>query len=452
MRYRILILLLMVLPGILFSQNGEKQLTVVGDSLRGKVINGEAIREVFGNVVITQKNVRITCNRAIQHLSKNEVELIGNVIVTQDSIVVKSERGYYFGDAEKTYSDTAIHLTNGSMDLLADRGYYFIPEKRAFFLGNVLLTEDTTKVYSDSLTYFEKEDKAIAVGNVKVQDSTTIIYADSLIHFQDDKNTFAFGNVKLVSTENNVQLFGARLEDYGKLNDTKIFGSPALIQIDTAKDGQVDTLMILSEMMEAHKDSSKSLFASDSVKILRGDFSSINNHTNYYKKDEHIKIYKTSEEDKQPILWADNSQVTGDSIDIYLKNNQINLINIFHNCLIVSTIKDYEFRYNQISGDTIKLSFDDGKLIRTDVAGSVLSIYYMFDDDEPNGLLKSSAERTKIYFSNNKVEDVKLYGSPASEYHPEGLVKGKEKSFTLPNFILYKNRPGKEYFLKYLKL
>ncbi|GBD89457.1 LPS-assembly protein LptD [bacterium BMS3Abin04] len=396
--------------------------------------------------------MRITCNKAIQHLSKNEVELIGNVIVTQDSIVVKSAKGYYFGDSEKTYSDTTIHLTNGNMDLLADRGYYYIPAKKAFFFGNVLLTEDTTRVYSDSLTYFEKEEKAVAVGNVKVQDSTTIIYADSLIHFRDNKNTFAFGNVKLVSTENNIQLFGARLEDYGKLKDTKIFGSPALIQIDTAKDGKVDTLMILSKMMEAHKDSSKALFASDSVKILRGDFSSLNNHTNYFKKDEHIKIYKTSEEDKQPILWADNSQVTGDSIDIYLKDSQIKLINIFHNCLIVSTMPKYKFRYNQISGDTIKLFFDDSKLQRTEVAGNVLSIYYMFEDDEPNGLLKSSAERAKIYFNKNKVENVKLYGSPASEYHPEGLVKGKEKSFTLPNFILYKNRPSRNYFLKYFKM
>jgi len=452
MRYVILFLLLATLPNILFSQSDEKQLTVMGDSLRGKVVNGEAIREVFGNVVITQKNVRITCNKAVQHLSKNEVELIGNVIVTQDSIVVRSERGYYFGDSEKTYSDTTIHLTDGRMDLLADKGYYYIPAKKAFFFGNVLLTEDTTKVYSDSLTYFEKEEKAVAVGNVKVQDSTTIIYADSLIHFRDDKNTFAFGNVKLVSTENNIQLFGERLEDYGKLNDTKIFGSPALIQIDTSKQGEIDTLMILSEMMEAHKDSSKSLFASDSVKILRGDFSSLNNHTNYYQNAGHIKIYKTSEEEKQPILWAGNSQVTGDSIDIYLKDSQIKLINIFHNCLIVSTMKDYEFRYNQISGDTVKLFFDDGNLQRTDVAGSVLSIYYMFEDDEPNGLLKSSAERAKIYFNDNKVENVKLYGSPASEYHPEGLVKGKEKSFTLPNFILYRNRPGKKYFLKYFKM
>ena len=112
----------------------------------------------------------------------------------------------------------------------------------------------------------------------------------------------------------------------------------------------------------------------------------------------------------------------------------------------------YKFRYNQISGDTIKLFFDDSKLQRTEVAGNVLSIYYMFEDDEPNGLLKSSAERAKIYFNKNKVENVKLYGSPASEYHPEGLVKGKEKSFTLPNFILYKNRPSRNYFLKYFKM
>ena len=33
---------------------------------------------------------------------------------------------------------------------------------------------------------------------------------------------------------------------------------------------------------------------------------------------------------------------------------------------------------------------------------------------------------------------------PASEYHPENLVEGKEKEFTLPKFIFYENSPVKQ--------
>ncbi len=72
----------------------------------------------------------------------------------------------------------------------------------------------------------------------------------------------------------------------------------------------------------------------------------------------------------------------------------------------------------------------------------------MFDVTEPNGLIKSSADKTNIIFENKKLVDVRLYGSPVSEYHPENLVIGKEKEFTLPTFILYENRPNKEKLLE----
>jgi hypothetical protein len=82
------------------------------------------------------------------------------------------------------------------------------------------------------------------------------------------------------------------------------------------------------------------------------------------------------------------------------------------------------------------------------VRGNVLSIYYLYEDEEPNGLLKSSSEEAKILFKNNGVENVRLYGNPISEYHPENLVEGKEKDFTLPTFVLVKNKPTKEELLK----
>ncbi len=76
--------------------------------------------------------------------------------------------------------------------------------------------------------------------------------------------------------------------------------------------------------------------------------------------------------------------------------------------------------------------------------GGVLSIYYIFDDAKPNGLIKVSSERAVISFIKGQVNGIKMYGEPNSEYHPEILVKGKEKDFTLPSFIIYKNRPTKQ--------
>jgi hypothetical protein len=45
------------------------------------------------------------------------------------------------------------------------------------------------------------------------------------------------------------------------------------------------------------------------------------------------------------------------------------------------------------------------------------------------------------------VSAVRLYGSPNSEYYPENKVEGKELSFTLPEYVFYKNRPTKKELL-----
>ncbi len=75
----------------------------------------------------------------------------------------------------------------------------------------------------------------------------------------------------------------------------------------------------------------------------------------------------------------------------------------------------------------------------------------MFEDEGPSGLTKSSSKAATIMFIDNEVSEVRLYGSPTSEYHPENKVIGIERTFTLPKFVFYKNRPVKETLLSGLK-
>jgi hypothetical protein len=72
----------------------------------------------------------------------------------------------------------------------------------------------------------------------------------------------------------------------------------------------------------------------------------------------------------------------------------------------------------------------------------------MYDNNKPNGLIQSSAESADLFFEDGKISNVKLYGTPESEYHPEPVVMGKEKDFTLPSFIIFNNRPTKETILR----
>ncbi|UCH65730.1 MAG: hypothetical protein JSW63_00935, partial [Ignavibacterium sp.] len=55
-----------------------------------------------------------------------------------------------------------------------------------------------------------------------------------------------------------------------------------------------------------------------------------------------------------------------------------------------------------------------------------------------------------IIFEENEVSEVRLYGSPVSEYYPEKQIVGNEKAFTLPKYKFYQIRPAKLEMLNFI--
>ena len=439
---------------VLYAQSEDEKIIVFGDSLVGKIVEGESIREVIGNVRLNQGNVIVTCNKAIQYLARNEAELIGNVIAKQDSLTLKTEKGYYFGNFRKTKSTSEIILDDTKVVLSADSGEYFFDEARAFFQTNVKLIDSTTTLSSDKLTYFKNEDKSIATGNVDITDKENNIRADTLTHLRRTKFSIAEGNVSIKNIRDNLTIFGNHLEDDAQLKYTLINKNPILIQVDTTFNLEkvdqdrisIDTLFIKSKVMESFRSGEDVFKATDSVKILRNNFASVNDLTTYYRDEEKIITEKISEDAERPLLWYENSQLIGDSITIYLSDGEIRSLTVNRNTFMLSQNKIYDQRFDQTSSDSVNLHFINNRLDRAEFAGKVQSIYYLYDEDNPNGLVKSTAHKAVIVFMENEIDQVRLFGSPTSEYYPESKVEGLERTFTLPKFVFKENRPAKNDF------
>lgn len=433
-----------------FAQEKE-MIIVVGDSLIGKVVNGESIREVSGNVVLTQGNVKITCRKAIQYLSRNDAELIGDVVATQDTLTIKTERGFYFGNLRKTSSNSGVLLEDKKVILTAKQGEYFFDENKAIFQSDVKLYDTASTLTSQKLTYLRNEDRVIATVDVKIVDSVNTIYADTVDHFRKRQITIASGNVVIKNNENNTLVLGEHLEDYRQSKYTIIDKLPMLVQIDSSKSTdslgietiRLDTLFIQSRVMEVYREPEQKFIATDSVKIIRDLFASKNDLTIYLKDEEKIITEKISDEHNQPVLWYDNSQLTGDSITIYIEDKKIRQLDVDGNAFMVSQNKNYEKRLDQSSATTIKMFFDDNKIQRAEFFGNVYSIYYLYEEEQPNGVMKANSLDAVILFSDNEVSEVKLYGNPGSEYYPEQQTEGNEKTYQLPKFIFINDRPDK---------
>lgn len=446
-RFFILYIFLAYLTPV-YTQSGGP-ISVTGDQLTGRLENGLSVREVTGNVVLTQGNVVITCERAIQYLAANNARLMGNVVVRQNNLTIKTPEGYYYGNDRRAYSERGVTLDDGKVILSARIGEYFFKENKADFRSNVVLSDSLSTMTAEELVYFRDNEFAVAQYNVVLEDSVNRIRTDSLTHDRRTQVTHCFGNVQLVNRSDNTVINGDYMEDYRLRKYSMVRGNALLIQIDSVYSSEadtllsVDTLIIKSFTMESDRDTVSLFTARDSVRILRGSFASVNDLTRYDKTAEIITTFKTHEKGEVPVLWYDNSQLTGDSVYIFMAENTINRIDIKANAFLVSRNEFYPFRFDQILGKRISMHFVENQLSFTEIFENVLGIYYVYEDNAGNGVIKASGLNAWIGFKEKKVETVKFLGEPNSEYHPESLLEGNEKSFTLPGFILHEGRPHK---------
>ncbi len=433
--------------------NSQDKITINhADSLVGKTIDGEQVREATGNVSLTHNNLNITCNRVIQYFNQNKAELYGNVKVVQDTLSIYAPRGTYYGNESKVVCPAGATLTDPKTTLKANYGVYFFNQDLANFRGNVRITDnlsytinsdeldyyrgvqksyargnvvivkDSSTIYSDNLIYEKLIGISTATGNVRIESDSTIITSKKATYYEFEKKSIAEENVKIVFLSENAIVYGNYSENYEKTNYSFVKGKARLIQIES-KDGKLDTTFIFSEKMESFRNKPEHYIALDSVKTIRNDFLSVS-QAGYYFRDISGKggVITLSHD---PVVWKEELQVTGDSIYAYFRED-IDDIYIIRSAFALQLNDVYMNRYDQISGIFMHIKFLDNQINYIQVDTNAASIYFVYDVDSPNGANRSNGEVIKLYFNDKKVDKVKIFGKPKGTYFPENLVNTDE--------------------------
>jgi len=138
--------------GPALSQTAKVVVLQNADSLVGRVIDGEDVRELIGNVRILQGNVRISCDRAVQHISRARYDLTGNVVVNDDSVTLYAPRGVYLRDERRAEGFDGIRLEDPGTVLTAREGRYDVDPRIAVFRRDVVIRDTSSTVNADSVT------------------------------------------------------------------------------------------------------------------------------------------------------------------------------------------------------------------------------------------------------------------------------------------------------------
>jgi lipopolysaccharide export system protein LptA len=380
---------------------------VSADTLHVRQIAGEDVRELIGHVLLTQENTRVTCDRALQYIREGKFLLTGNVVVTEDSLTLRAPRGIYYRPERRAEGFEHVQVDDGNTRLTAEYGEYFAEERRAFFHTHVL-----------------------------VVDSSSVVSADTVLYWRLSRRSLAQGHVVVRSPADRLTIYGGRLDHDALRLYSRMTVSPLMMQVDSAGEGRFDTLQVRGVVLESYRDSTRRLIARDSVELVRTDLAATSRYACFFTAGDSMVLRGA------PVIWYRDTQVAGDSINVYLKKRKLQRLLVMGSAFAVSRSDSlHPERYDQIAGDRLRMLFGTQGLSRTDVEGRAVSLYHLYDDSLANGLNRTSGDRIVMLFAEGKAETITVYGGVEGEYFPENMVRGKETDFALPGFTWRLNTP-----------
>ena len=348
------------------------------------------------------------------------------IITSLDSdLKLTSVKGYYNAYSKAFFFKDSVRVSDEGYNLISDTLEFRTESKSAHFHGPTTIFMDSSEVRCIKGIYYTDEEFIQLWNGAYLIDSTRTLYADSLIYDQITGVGEGFCNVNLFDSTDNAQF----LADYlwkSEANDTIILKkNAAIIQYNKS-----DTLLLMADSIYNYQNSSSDLSTSialNNVGIINGDLSARCDSAFFSESDSIIKLHKN------PIMWSQETQMTGDSILADYYNKEFHKIKLYDNAFICSE-KDTS-HYDQIKGKFMTAWVDSSRIQKVHIELSAQSNYYTSEDQKDTldmtvqvitGMNAIECNEIFIHFINSKIENVVFVDQPTAIYYPIDLVPIKD--------------------------
>ncbi len=195
------------------------------------------------------------------------------------------------------------------------------------------------------------------------------------------------------------------------------------------KASQVDSVYLTRKVVLSDTSHIRILSAFHHVKMFKSDLQGKSDSAFYSNSDSTIRLYVN------PIVWTQGSQLSGDTINLQMKDKKLNNMELFPNAFIVNTEKADSVHFNQVAGKKMRGFFHNDKLETMFVDGNAETIYFARDSTgkKVTEMQRSLSSRIHITFKDSKVTKLVFMAKPEHRYGP--LEKFTEDEKVLKGFI-----------------
>ena len=312
-----------------------------------------------------------------------EFSFFENVEVYSPKYQMYTDTLFYNTNIEKMWFQGPTTIINKENILNGEHGYYLVNEDIAFLDKRPVMHNETQRIKSDSMFYNHE------IGLAK-----------------------AYDHVDMIDTSYKVILRGDYVEMWENRGFSYATDSAYALYYDTG-----DSLYIHGDTLFFHfnkdKEEVEKLIARRNVRFYKSDMQGKCDTLTYLMADSTIRMRVS------PILWAEDSQLSGNKIDIRLKEQKIDFVMQQGNAFIIS--QDTIEGFNQIKGPDIVSHFRNGNISRVNVDGEKAETIYWIRDDDGSliGIDVSSSTTMVIEMSDNSVSTIKGYSNISETMYPE---------------------------------
>jgi len=448
----------------------EKDTRITGDS--SLYYDKQGIMIVYGDVVIKEgDSTTITAGELHYLMKDNKAELRKNVRYTDGRIVLTTNYLDYFTDTEDARFYNGGKIVDEETTLTAEDAYVVNAEDLIKFYQEVDLKSPEYNLKTDTLFYdrttkiattygptqtiledgevvdakeggqFYTASKRVKYQEGKITTESYEIFGDDLFFDEIRNESQAKGNVKVISEENDIIILGEEATTKKESGITKIWGNPVLKQMV-----EDDTLYLTADTLisiDSEFDSLSRLLAYNNVKIFKSDLQGVADSMAYKMQDSMIFFYKS------PVLWSDENQITGDTINITMLNGKMDRLNVKTKAFTVN--KDTVGNFNQIKGRDMVAHLKNDQMDRIYVYGNGEALYFALDDKDYSliGLNKILCSDMKLLFVNGEMNDITFYKDPEGRFIPPHEIEEPETRLKDFQWLIEKQPTKKEVLGKY---
>lgn len=391
----------------------------------------EELKDVYfkKNVDLKDPKYQLTTDSLLYNTATQVATFIAPTkIVDSAKRTIHTSEGYYDLQQRKSYFSKRPVLTDGPVRVTANVMDSDDSLGLSKLRGNVVYI-DTAQGYSVLANYID----------VNREDGSFLATQHPLLIIKQDKDsTYITGDTMFSGRLSKLPGIRDSITTKDTIKNTVVLNAPNTKSADTST-RKVKT-PVASDTTKNKNDSTDRFFqVYHRVRIFSDSMQAVSDSLWYSGKDSVFRLYK------DPILWASNSQITGDTIYMYTKNKKPDRLYVFENGLAINASDSSNRMFNQIKGNRLHGYFTNGEIDYMRAQGNAESVYYVKDEkDALVGINNATADIIDIRVKNKELNKVVYIGDVSGNMIP--LKQATEQNKFLRGFKWLEERRPKTKF------